>query len=75
MSNQTFLASRLSLAPMLDMTDRHFRYLCRLLSKRILLYTELTVTGAVLHGRDDLVAYNEEEHPVALQLGGNDPKE
>lgn len=67
--------SRLSLAPMLDLTDRHFRYLCRIMSKRILLYTELTVTGAVLHGRDDLIAYSHEEHPIALQLGGNNPQE
>ncbi len=64
---------RLSLAPMLDITDKHFRYLCRLLCKEMLLYTELTTTGALIFSKNDYLEYSEEEHPVALQLGGNNP--
>ncbi len=67
-------SAKLSLAPMLDLTDRHFRYLCRLMAKNILLYTELTTTGALLYGKNDFLAYNEEEHPIAMQLGGCDPQ-
>ncbi len=67
---------RFSVAPMLDWTDRQCRYLHRLLSKRSLLYTEMVTTGAVIHGdRDRLVGYNPAEHPVALQLGGSDPRQ
>ncbi len=64
------------IAPMLNRTDRHYRYFARLLTKRALLYTEMVTTGAILKG-DTLcrLQYNREEHPVALQLGGNDPKE
>jgi tRNA-dihydrouridine synthase A len=59
---------------MLDWTDRHERYFLRLLSRRILLYTEMVTTGALIHGdRDRFLAYNDREHPVALQLGGSDP--
>ncbi|MDF7679343.1 tRNA dihydrouridine(20/20a) synthase DusA [Enterobacteriaceae bacterium ESL0689] len=64
---------RLSIAPMLDWTDRHCRYFLRLLSRRALLYTEMVTTGAILHGKGDYLTYNEEEHPLALQLGGSDP--
>jgi tRNA-dihydrouridine synthase A len=65
---------RLCLAPMLEWTDRHFRYFLRLVSKRIFLYTEMVTTGAVLHGdRARLLQYDASEHPVALQLGGSDP--
>ncbi|MDR9467183.1 tRNA dihydrouridine(20/20a) synthase DusA [Marinospirillum sp.] len=64
-----------SLAPMLDVTDRHFRYFLRLLSKKTLLYTEMVTTGAILHGKDPerFLDFSEAEHPVALQLGGSDP--
>ena len=65
---------RLSVAPMLDWTDRHCRYLHRLLSRHALLYTEMVTTGALLHG--DVARHlrlNAEEHPVALQLGGSEP--
>ena len=65
---------RMSVAPMLDWTDRHCRYLHRLLSKHTLLYTEMITTGALIHG--DVarhLRFNEEEHPVALQLGGSEP--
>ena len=67
---------RLSVAPMLDWTDRHCRYFHRLLSKRALLYTEMVTTGALIHG--DVarhLAFSPQEHPVALQLGGSEPKD
>jgi tRNA-dihydrouridine synthase A len=66
--------SRLSVAPMLDWTDRHCRYFHRLLSRHAFLYTEMVTTGALMHG--DVarhMAYNPQEHPVALQLGGSEP--
>ncbi|MFI8418036.1 tRNA dihydrouridine(20/20a) synthase DusA [Serratia sp. NPDC078593] len=66
-------SSRFSVAPMLDWTDRHCRYFHRLLTKETLLYTEMVTTGAIIHGKGDYLAYSEEEHPVALQLGGSDP--
>lgn len=59
---------------MLDLTDRHFRYLCRILSKNMLLYTEMVTTGAIIYGKGDYLAFNEEEHPVSLQLGGANPE-
>ena len=71
----TINARKVSLAPMLDWTDKHFRYLLRLVSKNIWLYSEMVTTGAILHG-DNLprfLAYNHEEHPLTLQLGGSDP--
>jgi tRNA-dihydrouridine synthase A len=59
---------------MMDWTDRHCRYFHRVMSKRALLYTEMVTAEAVLHGkRDMLLAFNPEEHPLALQLGGADP--
>ncbi len=64
---------RISVAPMLDWTDRHCRYFHRLLSSQTLLYTEMVTTGAIIHGKGDFLAYNEEEHPLALQLGGSNP--
>ncbi len=65
---------RLCLAPMLEWTDRHFRYFLRRVSKRIFLYTEMVTTGAVLHGdRARLLEFDGSEHPLALQLGGSDP--
>ncbi len=68
-----FAAHRFSIAPMLDWTDRHCRYFLRLLSRETLLYTEMVTTGAIIHGKGDYLAYSDEEHPVALQLGGSDP--
>ncbi|WP_367880916.1 tRNA dihydrouridine(20/20a) synthase DusA [Shewanella sp. KJ2020] len=64
-----------SIAPMLDWTDRHYRYFARLMSANALLYTEMVTTGAILHGRGDYLAYNQEEHPLALQLGGSNSTE
>ncbi|WP_404379008.1 tRNA dihydrouridine(20/20a) synthase DusA [Caenispirillum salinarum] len=69
---------RLSVAPMMDWTDRHERAFLRCLTTRTLLYTEMVVTGAILHGRDPerFLGYNTDiEHPLALQLGGSDPRE
>jgi tRNA-dihydrouridine synthase A len=65
---------RLSVAPMMEWTDRHCRYLHRLMSRRAMLYTEMVTAPAILHGdRDRLLGYDQAEHPVALQLGGADP--
>ena len=64
---------RLSVAPMMDCTDRHFRYLIRLVTRHTLLYTEMVTSAALVHGRrDHLLDFAEEEHPIALQLGGSD---
>ncbi|EGU40621.1 tRNA dihydrouridine(20/20a) synthase DusA [Vibrio splendidus] len=68
-----FQSNRLSVAPMLDWTDRHCRYFHRLLSQQTLLYTEMVTTGAILHGKGDFLEYSEQEHPLALQLGGSNP--
>jgi tRNA-dihydrouridine synthase A len=64
----------LSVAPMMDWTDRHCRYFHRLMSRHALLYTEMVTAPAILHGdRDRLLGFDQSEHPVALQLGGSDP--
>jgi len=69
-------ASRLSVAPMMDWTDRHCRFFHRLLSRRALLYTEMVTTGALLHGDVPRhLDFNEPEHPVGLQLGGSEPQD
>ena len=65
---------RLSVAPMLDWTDRHCRYFYRVMSKHTVLYTEMVTTGAILFGKGDYLAFNHEEHPLVLQLGGSDAK-
>lgn len=66
----------MSVAPMMDWTDRHCRYFHRLLSRRALLYTEMVTTGALLHGDVPRhLRFNAEEHPVALQLGGSEPQD
>ena len=65
---------RLSIAPMMDHTDKHFRYFMRLLSTHAVLYTEMITTGALIHGdRKRFLDFNEIEHPLAIQLGGNNP--
>ncbi|KDN09584.1 tRNA dihydrouridine(20/20a) synthase DusA [Gilliamella apicola] len=58
---------------MLDWTDKHCRYFHRILTKKTLLYTEMVTTGAILFGKGDYLAFNNEENPVSLQLGGSDP--
>lgn len=70
------LSRRFSVAPMMDCTDRHARYLLRLISRRALLYTEMITTGALLHGdAKRFLRFHPAEHPVAIQLGGADPRE
>ena len=69
-------AHRLSVAPMMDWTDRHCRFFHRQMTRRAMLYTEMVTAPAVIHGpRDRLLGYSDAEHPVALQLGGSDPAE
>ncbi|MEG3661559.1 tRNA dihydrouridine(20/20a) synthase DusA [Celeribacter halophilus] len=69
-------AARLSVAPMMDWTDRHCRYFHRLMSRHALLYTEMVTAPALVRGGAvHLLDYNSEEHPVAVQLGGSDPAE
>ena len=66
---------RFSVAPMMEWTDRHCRFFHRLLTRRALLYTEMLTTGAVLHGdRARLLRFDPSEHPLALQLGGSEPR-
>jgi tRNA-dihydrouridine synthase A len=68
------LDRRISVAPMMDWTDRHCRYFLRGFSPDTLLYTEMITTGAILRGdREKLLRFDAEEHPVALQLGGSEP--
>ena len=68
------LDRRLSVAPMMDRTDRHCRYFLRLLSRHTLLYTEMITTAAILRGdRARLLGFDPAEHPLALQLGGSEP--
>ena len=65
---------KISVAPMMDWTDRHYRFFLRLLSPHARLYTEMVTTGAILHGdRNRHLAFDLSEHPLALQLGGSDP--
>jgi tRNA-dihydrouridine synthase A len=66
---------KFAIAPMMEWTDRHCRFFHRLLTRRALIYTEMITTGAVLHGdRARLLAFDAAEHPVALQLGGCEPR-
>jgi tRNA-dihydrouridine synthase A len=69
------LERRFSIAPMMDWTDRHCRVFHRLMTRRTRLYTEMLTTGAILHGdRRRLLGFDASEHPVALQLGGSEPR-
>jgi tRNA-dihydrouridine synthase A len=73
--NSINVSRRFSVAPMMEWTDRHCRFFHRLLTRQALLYTEMLTTGAVLHGdRPRLLRFDAAEHPLALQLGGSDPK-
>lgn len=75
-ADNTAARHRFSVAPMMDCTDRHYRYLARLISSRALLYTEMLTTGAVIFGdANKLLGYHEAEHPLVLQIGGSDPLE
>jgi tRNA-dihydrouridine synthase A len=70
------LDHRFSVAPMMDWTDRHCRVFHRLMTRRARLYTEMLTTGAVIHGdRQRLLGFDACEHPLALQLGGSDPRD
>ncbi|MCF6776699.1 tRNA dihydrouridine(20/20a) synthase DusA [Thiotrichales bacterium 19X7-9] len=64
---------KIAIAPMMDWTDRHYRYFMRLISKHCMLYTEMVTTGAILNNKDGkrFLAYDTCEHPITLQLGGN----
>jgi tRNA-dihydrouridine synthase A len=69
-------AQKLSVAPMMDWTDRHCRYFHRQMTRRAMLYTEMVTAPAVVHGpKARLLDYSAAEHPVALQLGGSNPVE
>ena len=73
-SSPSYNPWRLSVAPMMDWTDKHCRHLHRLLSRHALLYTEMVTTGALVHGDVQRhLRFGEAEHPVALQLGGSEP--
>ena len=75
-NSKLWRAARLSVAPMMDWTTRECRYLHRLLSRETLLYTEMVTAPALVRGGAlHLLDHDEIEHPVALQLGGSDPKE
>ena len=64
----------LSIAPMMDRTDRHYRYFMRQITRRTLLYTEMVTTAAILHGdHEKLLSFSPEEKPLVLQLGGDNP--
>ncbi|WP_323846767.1 tRNA dihydrouridine(20/20a) synthase DusA [Microbulbifer magnicolonia] len=70
------LSHRFCTAPLLDWSDRHCRTMWRLFSKNARLYTEMVTTGAILHGdRERHLQFDAAEHPLALQLGGSDPRE
>jgi len=74
MNTSAHQSHRLSVAPMMDWTDRHCRFLHRQISANALLYTEMLTAQAVIHGdRDRLLGFDTAEQPVALQLGGSDP--
>ena len=67
---------RLSVAPMMDWTDRHCRVFHRQMTRRAMLYTEMVTAPAIVHGpKPRLLDYSVQEHPIALQLGGSDPRE
>jgi tRNA-dihydrouridine synthase A len=68
------LCRKFSVAPMMDWTDRHCRSFHRVMSKKALLWTEMVTANAVIHGdRNRLIGFSDDEHPVVLQLGGNEP--
>jgi tRNA-dihydrouridine synthase A len=70
------LDRRFAVAPLMDWTDRHCRVFHRLMTRRARLYTEMLTTGAILHGdRRRLLGFDASEHPVALQLGGSNPRD
>ena len=70
------LSRKLSIAPMMDHTDRHFRYFMRIISPHAMLYTEMITTGALIHGdRQRFLEHHADEYPLAIQLGGSEPED
>ena len=69
-------ARRFCIAPMMDWSDRHCRMFWRQLSRQAVLYTEMVTTGAIIHaGPERFLRFHDDEHPIALQLGGSNPKD
>ena len=76
LTDRTKIDLPLSIAPMMDRTDRHYRYFMRQISRRVLLYTEMITSQAIIHGdRHKLLDFSPEEKPLILQLGGDNPTE
>ena len=76
MSALQSLQPRISVAPMMDWTTRDYRFFARLFNPNIIMYTEMVTTGAILFGGAERhLDYNNEEHPIVLQLGGSNPKD
>lgn len=76
MNTRTYKGRKLSVAPMMDWTDRHCRMFHRQITRHTWLYTEMVTTGALMHGDVERhLNFNEEEHPIALQLGGSEPED
>lgn len=73
--NPSHKAHLLSIAPMVDWTNTHFRQLMRLIAPRALVYTEMQTLGAIFHNPQRALEYRDEEHPIALQVGGSEPSE
>ncbi|MFL2898014.1 MAG: tRNA dihydrouridine(20/20a) synthase DusA [Candidatus Pelagibacter sp.] len=70
------ISRKISVAPMMDCTDRHDRYFLRLMSTNVMLYSEMVATKSAIHGdRSKILSYSPEEKPLALQVGGSDKKE
>ena len=75
-NKKTNLNRKVSIAPMMDCTDRHGRFFLRLMSKNVMLYSEMVATKSAIHGdRKKILSYSPEEKPLALQVGGSDKKE
>lgn len=75
-TNTILKEKHVSVAPMMDWTDRHCRYFHRVISPHMRLYTEMVTTSAILHGdKQKLLGFNPEEHPLALQIGGSEPQD
>lgn len=75
-NRQSKIRRRFCIAPMMDCSDRHSRFFLRLFSGEILLYTEMVTAAAILHGDPErLLGFSDEEHPLAVQLGGSDPEQ
>mgnify|MGYP003499286255 FL=1 len=76
MSHLQALQPRISVAPMMDWTTKDYRYFARLFNPNVILYTEMVTTGAIIHGDAKRhLDFNQEEHPIVLQLGGSNPKD